>query len=68
MASDWLGMWRDLMYDGARQMWPGLTPQQFGDAARAWIARQSGTLSIQQVAVGLEQELARRHGQPRRST
>jgi hypothetical protein len=55
---------RDEMYQGARALWPGLTPQQFGDAARAWVDRQpaNANLSIRQVAEGLEQELRDRHG------
>ncbi len=60
-----LEMLRDAMYEGAQAMWPDLTPQQFGDAARAWIARQQGPLSIREVAEGLEQELRDRYGPPR---
>jgi hypothetical protein len=59
-------VWRDAMYEGAREMWPDLTPRQYGDATRAWISRQPKglALSLRDVAVGLEQELRDRYGPP----
>jgi hypothetical protein len=58
-------VWRDAMYEAAKALWPDLTPHEFGEAARAWLARQSGTLSVQAVATGIEQELTARYGPPR---
>lgn len=60
-----LEVWRDAMYEGATRMWPSLAPEQFGDAARTWIARQEGALTLQQVALGVEMELRSRFGPPR---
>jgi hypothetical protein len=59
-------VFREAFYESAKRMWPGLTPQQFGDAARAWlVASQRGaSLTLQEVATGIEQELRFRHGPP----
>jgi hypothetical protein len=55
-------VFRDAFYETAQRMWPGLTAQQFGDAARAWLSRQHRPLSLSDVAVGIEDELTALYG------
>jgi hypothetical protein len=59
-------VFRNAFYESAKRMWPGLTSQQFGDAAQAWlVASQRGaSLTLQEMATGIEQELRFRHGPP----
>jgi hypothetical protein len=59
-------MWLNEMYQGAVAMWPNLSREQFRDAGLDWMARQhgGGNLTVQQVALGVEQELRARFGDP----
>ena len=60
-------VFREAFYEAAQQCWPGLTPAQFGDASRAWLSRQeSSSLTLMQVAIGVEGELRDRYGPPER--
>jgi hypothetical protein len=63
-------MWLNEMYQGAVTMWPDLTRERFREAGLAWLASQrgGGNLTIQQVALGVEQELRARYGDPTERT
>jgi hypothetical protein len=59
-----LSNWADALYLGARTMWPDLTPEQFREAADAWLARQRQVVGIVDTANGVEAELRARYGDP----
>lgn len=57
--------WGDALYLGAVTLWPDLTPDQFYAAANAFLDRHpDATLSLRDIANGVEGELRTRFGDP----
>ena len=57
-------IWADAMRESARAMWPYLDQDKIDAVARGWLAKQSGPLTLQQVAIGLEEAIAAVYGPP----
>ncbi len=53
----------EAFYEAARRQWPALTPRQFGDAARAVVARLPGSASIAEISQRIEAELRACYGE-----
>jgi hypothetical protein len=54
----------EAFFEAAQKRWPRLTARQFGDAARAVVARlQEGSASISEMAQEIEVELRARYGE-----